>query len=101
MKDRMFGINPTERWLASSFVEEAIRSLATSHGTLPGAAWPGCERWRSGDETKMPLPVASRTVSNKHTATFFQNNTLSSLLFRWREGIVTMKPNLTYAARSR
>ncbi|MBP5444134.1 MAG: hypothetical protein J6Y60_12930, partial [Treponema sp.] len=51
-------------------------------GPLPSAAWPGCERWRSGDETKMPLPVASRTVSNKHTATFFQNNTLSSLLFR-------------------
>ena len=96
----MVGISPTEMRLASSFVEEAIRSLATSHGMLPGAAWPGSAvSWR-GDGPSV-LPVASRTVSNKHTATFFQNNTLSSLLFRWREGIVTMKPNLTYAARSR
>jgi len=39
----MVGISPTEMRLASSFAEEAIRSLATSHGTLPGAAWPGCK----------------------------------------------------------
>ena len=41
MKDRMFGINPTERWLASSFVEEAIRSLVTSN-------WSAAERSVAG-----------------------------------------------------
>ena len=37
-------IKPTERWLASSFVEEAIRSLATSN-------WPAAERSVAGVRT--------------------------------------------------
>ena len=88
----MVGISPTEMRLASSFAEEAIRSLATSHGTLPGAAWPGCERWRSGDETKMPLPVAKKRGKNyfgykNHVgsspdqARFIRTNDLYSLAF--------------------
>ena len=44
----MVGISPTEMRLASSFVEEAIRSLATSHGTQPGAAWPGVQGGGAG-----------------------------------------------------